>query len=243
MKVFLTKLLLVFLLFYGMLFLLQILIDRKLQSSNSSTYLDWNLLINGRINAPLVFLGNSRAEAHFDPEIIEKNTGINSYNLGVAGSSLAIEQIRWNTYLAHNEPPKIVIQNVDLYALTDKPIVDKNQYLPYYDDAILFEKLQEIDKTVLYEKYIPMSKYRGYIVKLYEEFFSSKNGGKSVIKIKGYQRHHSTCNSDFAKMKSEMGAIKMNYDVSELNNQLLVLKKMQSFLFEIFMHSLDRNRQ
>ena len=125
MKVFLTKLLLVFLLFYGMLFLLQILIDRKLQSSNSSTYLDWNLLINGRINAPLVFLGNSRAEAHFDPEIIEKNTGINSYNLGVAGSSLAIEQIRWNTYLAHNEPPKIVIQNVDLYALTDKPIVDK----------------------------------------------------------------------------------------------------------------------
>ena len=225
MKVFLMKLLLVFLLFYGILFLLQMLVDDKLRNSTSSTYFDWNLLMNGRINAPLVYLGNSRTVAHFDPEIIEKKTSINSYNLGVAGSSLAIEQIRWNTYLAHNKPPKIVIQNIDLYALTDKSIADKNQYLPYYDDAILFEKLQKIDRTVLYEKYIPMSKYRGYILKIKEEFSSSKNKEKSVIKIKGYQKHHSTWNSDFAKMKNEMGAKKKSYSVSELNNQLLVLKK------------------
>ncbi|MBK8600077.1 MAG: hypothetical protein IPN80_05515 [Flavobacterium sp.] len=225
MKVFLIKLLLVFLLFYGMLFLFQTFIDSKLQNSTSSTYLDWNLLMNGKINAPLVFLGNSRTEAHFDPEIIEKNTGIKSYNLGVAGSSLAIEQIRWNSYLVQNKPPKIVVQNIDLYALTDKPIAEKNQYLPYYHNAVLFHELQKIDNSVLYEKYVPMSKYRGYIVKLYEELSGSKSGKTPVIKKKGYQKHHSTWNSDFAKMKKEIGGKREKYSVSELNNQLSLLKK------------------
>jgi hypothetical protein len=36
---------------------------------------------------------------------------------------------------------------------------------------------------------------------------------------------------------------KLLNDQNKNNNELFVLKKMQSFLFEIFMHSLDRNRQ
>jgi hypothetical protein len=137
---------------------------------------------------------------------------------------LSIERIRWNTYLAQNKPPKIVVQNIDLYALTDKPIAEKNQYLPYYHNAVLFQELQKIDSTVLYEKYIPMSKYRGYLVKLYEELSSSKSKKTLIIKKKGYQKHHSTWNSDFAKMKKEMAGKKKTYSVSQLNNQLIALK-------------------
>ena len=96
----------VFIVFYIALFMLQSYIDNRLQNSKNPFYYDWNLLMKGEINAPMIFKGNSRTEVHYDTQIIEKNTGMSSYNLGIAGTSLAIEQIRWKSYLAHNKSPK-----------------------------------------------------------------------------------------------------------------------------------------
>lgn len=225
MNRFLKRLLLVFLFCYGILFLLQIFIDFKIKNTDSGTYKEWNLLLNGKINTPMIFLGNSRTEVHFDTEIIKEKTGIQSYNLGYSGSCLAVDQIRWKSYLAHNKPPKIVVQNIDLSALTNKAIVDKYQYLPYYDDPTLFEELRKIDHNALYEKYIPMSKYRGYIDKLYEELVSKKHSRKTTTKIRGYVPHHSKWNSDFSKMKKELGGKKPIYSADGIESQLKVLSK------------------
>lgn len=223
MNRFLKRFFLVVLLFYGLLLLLQTYIDYQLRKSTSNTYYDWNLLMNGKMNASIIILGNSRAQAHFDTRLIEKNTGVSTYNLGTSGASLAIDQIRMKTYLSHNNPPKIVIQNIDLYALTDKPIAEKNQYLPYFDDPVLFDELQKIDRNVVLEKYIPMSKYRNYVCNLYEELICAKN--KTNSKYKGYHPHPNAWNNDFLKMKKEMGSKKQFFPKNKIDHQLRVLQE------------------
>ena len=49
----------VFVVFYIALFLLQSYIDNRLQNSKNPFYYDWNLLMKGEINAPMIFKGNS----------------------------------------------------------------------------------------------------------------------------------------------------------------------------------------
>ncbi len=224
MRQFLIKMLAVFIVFYIALLLLQSYIDNRLQNSKNPFYYDWNLLMKGKINAPMIFKGNSRTEVHYDTQIIEKNTGISSYNLGIAGTSLAIEQIRWKSYLAHNKSPKIVVQNIDLYALSNKPIAYKNQYLPYYSDSVFFEELKKIDTTVLYEKYIPMSKYRGSIALLSEEFGIARNTNKITQKTKGYLKHSAKWNFNLANMKKSIQKNNNRFKTSEIEFQLQVLQ-------------------
>ncbi|WP_309641223.1 hypothetical protein [Flavobacterium sp.] len=222
MRQFFKKTGLVFILFYGLLWAMEKFVDYRLQNSNSIIYNDWNLLMKGKINTPMVFLGNSRTEAHFDTEIIEKNTGISSYNLGVAGASLTVEQLRWKSYLAHNKPPKIVVQNIDLYALTNKPLADKKQYLPYYNEPTIYDKLKKIDPTVVYEKYIPMSKYRGFEFQVIKAFgFPNVEKGK---KVKGYNKHCETWNHDFIYLKKSLHGKKIKYSKAELALQLNALQ-------------------
>lgn len=171
----------------------------------------------------MIFLGNSRAEAHFDPAIIEKNTGITAYNFGLSGSSMQIEQLRWKSYLAHNKAPEIVVQNIDLYAFSDKPIANKQQYLPYYNEPVLYDELEKIDPTVRYEKYIPMSKYRGFEFQILEAF-GLKTGSKTK-RVKGYLSHHASWNNDFLHYKQSLHGKKINYPKAELVRQCFELQK------------------
>ena len=225
MKSFLIKLGWVSIIFYGLLFVLQTIVDYRLRNNYDLVYTDWNLLMKGKINTAMVFLGNSRTEAHFDTDIIKKNTGISSYNLGVPGASLTIEQLRWKSYLEHNTPPKIVVQNIDLYALTDKPINNKKQYLPYYNESEIMDRLYKIDATVRYEKYIPMSKYRGYESEVLNGLGFRSCTFTKKRKVKGYNSHSDTWNTDFILMKKSLNGKKIKYNTAEITNQCNELKK------------------
>ena len=185
---------------YGTLFLLQYLVDSGLQKTFDNDYGDWNSLLEGKIKDPMVFLGSSRADCHFDPILIQQKTGIPSYNLGFPAASLRFQRIKWKSYLEHNNP-KIVIQNIDLHALWDKNGPDKKSYLPYYNDTVLFDELEKTDHTVSIEKWIPMSKYRGFEEVMLKGIRSAFGKKFSRDKIKGYHRHEQSWNSDFEIFK------------------------------------------
>lgn len=204
MGAFFKKLGWMLLLFYSLLWALQTYIDFRLKATYDAVYTDWNLLLQGKINSTMVFLGNSRAEAHFDPDLITAKTGIDSYNLGFAGATLAVEQMRWKSYLAHNKPPKIVVQNMDLYALSEKEIPNKGQFLPYYSDPEIFQRLQKLDPTTTREQYIPMSKYRGFQSEIWKSLCWNSDSNYNGKKRKGYLAHHTTWNSDFENFKKTL---------------------------------------
>lgn len=223
MKTFLIKLGLVVLLFYSLLFILQSIVDAGLRNSSDTIYADWSLLFKGAINAPMVFLGNSRTEAHFDTNLITNNTHIPSYNLGVAGASMTIELLRWKSYLAHNKPPKIVVQNVDLFALTSKPIPNKEQFLPYYNEPEIRQQLALLDKTVSLETWIPMSKYRGYEYEVLKGLgFTFKNKKR---KIRGYNSHKESWNNDFENFKKALNGKKIKFPKREFEVEFAALQK------------------
>lgn len=220
MKAFFKKLGWVLVLFYALLWALQTYIDYRLKNTYDGVYTDWNLLFQGKINSPMIFLGNSRAEAHFDPELITSKTGMASYNLGLAGATLAIEQMRWKSYLAHNTSPKIVVQNIDLYALSEKKIPNKVQFLPYYSEPEVFQKLQELDATTTLEKYIPMSKYRGFQMEIFKSLCWNSNSNYRGKKKKGYLQHNEIWNSDFENFKKTLHGKSIIYSPNEFKKGL-----------------------
>lgn len=222
MKRFLFRFFVLLIVFYGVLFLMETYVDHQLQKTNNLVYRDWNLLFKGQINASIIFLGNSRTEAHFDPIFIEKLSGIPGYNLGLAGASLSIEQLRWKSYLAHNKAPKIVVQNIDLYSLSKKEIPDKSQFLPYYNQPEIFQNLKKIDNSIWLEKFVPMSKYRGYESLVFKTFFGASEHSKQ--KRKGYKVHREFWNQDFAKMKANLHGKKIKYYPNEINQQFKELE-------------------
>lgn len=222
MKKFLVRFTALFIVFYGALFLLEYYIDNQLQKSKNILYHDWNMLFHGQINEPMIFIGNSRTEAHFDPVLIEKLCAIPGYNLGLPGASLSAEQLLWKSYLANNKNPKIVVQNIDLYSLSKKEIPDKSQFLPYYNKPEMFQNLQKIDSTVGLEKLIPMSKYRGYESLVFKTLFNNLDQSKQ--KNKGYNAHIETWNQDFAKMKKSLHGAKIKYSQNEIDQQFKELE-------------------
>jgi len=224
MKHFLLKLLLVIICFYGVLFLLQWIVDSGLRKTHNDDYAGWNLIFENQIKEPMVFLGSSRTEVHFDPQLIEKHTGIPCYNLGLSGTSLEFQKIRWRSYIAHSRP-KIVIQNVDLFALSEKSLPDKRQFLPYYNKPEMFDELKKVDPTTRLEKWIPMSKYRGFetlVLKGIAAFFGKEYTG---TKIKGYRKHQQSWNSDFEKFKKQLKGKPIDFSTTDFSKGLAELRQ------------------
>ena len=96
--------------------------------------------------------------------------------------------------------------------------------MPYYSDAVFFEELKKIDTTVLYEKYIPMSKYRGSIALLSEEFGIARNTNKITQKTKGYLKHSAKWNFNLANIKKAIQKNNNCFKTSEIEFQLQVLQ-------------------
>ena len=73
-----------------------------------------NLSLTKNVNADLVFLGSSRATAHFDPVFFDSAYKLKSINIGIDGhSELSMAITRLNIYLLDNKPPRYVILNFD----------------------------------------------------------------------------------------------------------------------------------
>ena len=228
MEQFLKKSCVFFFVFYGLLLLLQYAVDSGLRQTYDDDHADWNRLFEGKISAPMVFLGSSRAESHFDTQIIAKKTGIPSYNLGLVGATITVQNIRWKSYIAHNKAPKIVIQNVDLYALSEKIVPDKKQFLPYYNETEMYNELAKSDNTVRLEKWIPMSKYRGYEVQVLKGLSGLFRKQFVTYKINGYHKHNARWNSDFDKFKTSLHGKQIDFSKTDFTTGLQSLQALIS---------------
>src|ERR1700675_1996172 len=81
--------------FFGMItvlvFGLHMMITAGLRHVKTGQYGVSNRMMLGKINAKVIITGSSRALSHFDPRIIEAQTGLTAFNLGRNGAQADME--------------------------------------------------------------------------------------------------------------------------------------------------------
>lgn len=121
-----------------------------------------NRLMRGEINAQIVINGSSRALSGFDPRIIQAATGLSAYNIGRNGSQTDMQLAVLKAYLEHNRKPEIVIQTLDSFSfVATHEVYNPAQYVPYINDAPLYQQLRQINPGIWKSRYVPLY---GYVV-------------------------------------------------------------------------------
>ncbi len=154
-------------------FFIQYLADSGLKKMDNSIYADWNKILKGQLNSDLIILGSSRGYVSYDTRIIEKTTGLSSYNLSINAGSYNLQGLKFESYLVKNRHPKVIIQNIDLTHFSkSKSIPEEFQFLPYLDNNKLTRELNNLNSDYRWKLYIPLFKYNPYKSFLVKGLFS-----------------------------------------------------------------------
>ena len=230
MKKFATKLLGAFLIMYFLVFSLQFTLDFHLSKENGCDNNTWHKIFEGKLNTDIAILGTSRAEVHYDTEIISKITGLKTYNLGLSGSPYSVLKIRWKSYLNRNKKPKILILDLDASNLQySNQLFEKFQYLPFFRSNEYQSFAKENDDDFYYEKFIPLYKYRGYEMKILKQLKALKNtelcsnsvNGYAVKDIDWIQKDY----TNFKEILNNSKTVKEEYSLDTYKEGISILKE------------------
>ncbi len=101
----------------GLLLVLVVFIDSALgrfmefsyfKQKKGKGYRITNVLEN--VKSDILIFGSSRAAAHYDPSIIEKATGLSTYNLGLGGQSIMYHKAILDVILKRYKPKLILLE-------------------------------------------------------------------------------------------------------------------------------------
>ncbi len=139
-------------------FALDAIISWRLYHSKTKRYQSNTEMIDG-INTDLLIMGSSRAASHYSPMILDSILGTHSYNLGYDGNQFNRQNMRYNIYHQFNNPPKVILQNIDIITLgyTNKGY-EAESFMPYLWNMDC-RKLIDKDMFSWEEKYIPLYRY------------------------------------------------------------------------------------
>ena len=123
---------------------------------------EWNQIKEGKTKADLAIFGSSRAFIQINPEILEKELNVNSYNFGLNGSKFKMQFYRFNLYLKHNPKPKFVVWNLDTFSFSHiDEVFQPNQYVPFMLwNCDLYTSLKEYKDTNSWDFILPLYRYR-----------------------------------------------------------------------------------
>ncbi len=103
-----------------------------------------------------IIIGSSRSESHFNPDIIKKEAGLSTYNMGMEGEFMPLIFGILQSYLEKNNPPKRVFLNVDIHPYTGEIVVNRfPRFFAYLSKRPLYNALQQTDDRFWAFKYIP----------------------------------------------------------------------------------------
>lgn len=105
----------------------------------------------------LLFLGSSRAEMHYNTRIFDSITGLNSFNLSLAGATPQTAFAALKAYLLHSAVPKHLIYEVDYHTLKNKSmgIMEFNNYFPFLSNPVLRQEFTRLDERTQQFYYNP----------------------------------------------------------------------------------------
>jgi hypothetical protein len=132
------------------------------RNSNEDVIGKLNELINGETNYQVLFLGSSRCLAHLDPELFEKQTGMNAYNGGLNGGTLVDFNMILEAYLHKRKAPDMVILHIDDFTLESQQISELPRYFPFISNPGIYNGLVNYEESVYYVKHVPFLRVMYY---------------------------------------------------------------------------------
>lgn len=131
----------------------------------------WNDILNKNVDDDLIIYGSSRSFVHINPEILDEELNVNSYNLGLNGHKIKFQKYRHDLALSNNLKPKNVIINLDINALIDVEPYSARQFLPMlFFNKYLYDLLDDSLDISKWDLFIPLIRYREFDMKP-SEFF------------------------------------------------------------------------
>lgn len=139
-----------------------IYVSNNLRYSKERKYAAWNSIYNDTTYYDLVINGSSRAWVQYDPHILDSILHLNTYNLGIDGSAINRQIIKYHKYCELHGQPKYLLQNIDIFTMARTFGYEREQFFPYFFyDKNLLHKADKYEHFTLLEKYIPYYRYIG----------------------------------------------------------------------------------
>jgi hypothetical protein len=141
----------------GLLYGLRYLHYKGLLKQTAGYYDKYNTAFLKKNDFNVLFLGSSRAEMHYDTKLFDSLTGLNSFNLSLAGANPQIAFAALKTYLQKSTAPKYLIYEVDYHYLKYKSdqIKEFNNYFPYLSEPELRAQFSKVDARIDHFYYNP----------------------------------------------------------------------------------------
>lgn len=166
-------------LLYGLNLGIDYAISYKLQHSADRRYIGWSKIVNEQLDADLVIMGSSRAWVQYSPALLDSILQINTYNMGIDGSGLNRQIIRYEVYDHYQaKKPKYIVLNVDYFSANEWSYgYEREQFFPYMWDSYMRKEIQKVEPMSWGERYMPVYRYvtyKGLYNVLYEQPLEAK---------------------------------------------------------------------
>lgn len=143
---------------------LDVVITRGLKQVDDFIYEPWTYIQEGNHQHDVVILGNSRAQGHIHPMILDSICVCNSYNLGIEAYHMNMHLLKYDYYLQYNPKPKLIVYQVDLATIHRPPIKrgsNSEQFLPLFYESYWRERFVDLGYNQ-WDLYCPLYRYFGY---------------------------------------------------------------------------------
>ena len=154
--------------------LLESMLKIKFQQP-TDIYQDWQVL--DKINAQILFVGNSRTVTHFNSSAISSASGKSVYCLGTLGYSQELILHKLDVYLEKNVAPEILFLQVGpTFNKNTQSFYAKTIYRKYlFQDRFgIHSKTIQLDGANYVDRYLPLFRYRGDLHRFIQDLFCIK---------------------------------------------------------------------
>lgn len=187
MKKFLYQILLFTLLVLVCAYGLDFFLSYRLRQNPNRMYAAWNQVYNDSICYDLVVNGSSRAWTQYNPLILDSILNLSSFNLGIDGSAINRQIIKYKKYCELHGNPKYLIQNIDLGTMSYTMGYEREQFFSYFFyDRDLLNEYDQYENFSWGEKYVPCYRYLGYEDVMTEAIFHDNKKHFFEYLNKGY---------------------------------------------------------
>ncbi len=187
MKKFLYKILLFALLVIVCALGLDFFLSYRLRQNQNRMYAAWNQMYNDSTCYDLVINGSSRAWTQYNPLILDSILNLNSFNLGIDGSAINRQVIKYKKYCELHGNPKCLIQNIDFGTMSYTQGYEREQFFPYFFyDRDLLNEYDCYENFSWGEKFLPNYRYIGSDDVITEALFHDNKKHFFEYLTKGY---------------------------------------------------------
>jgi hypothetical protein len=147
-------------------------------------------------NADILIMGSSRANHHYNPQILSDSLGLSCYNLGIDGSGAILMDGFYRLITQRYVPKLIIYELTPSFDFYQNPVDANNtrylaQLKPYYSEGCLKQLFDDVEKRERFKLNSGLYRYNTSCLNLFRSFIghgTTDNNG--YLPLKGVMTKH-----------------------------------------------------